>query len=208
LIFAILALLNFGMAEVLTFYFLNPPFCWSSEKIGIYSGYDFVVKGVCGILFIKLFQGCLPYPAIALLGLLSFMGSYLIMANSTTILGVYIAPVVGLLSQTATPIIRTIASRMVELSEQGSLFSSMAWIQLFCTALGGMVIQTVYAMTMSEIHGFIYYLAALLVCVPIILLMYVHFVFYYILLCLIYIGILHLLSGYSSLYIYVAWDVH
>ncbi len=69
-----------GSGEIITFYFLNPPFCWTSILIGIYSGYSFLLKGLFSIGFIKLLRNRMPELGFALTGLFSTTSYYVVLA--------------------------------------------------------------------------------------------------------------------------------
>ncbi len=73
-----------GGGEIITFYFLNPPFCWASDKIGLYSGIAFLIRGTGSLITLKLLKNRIPEMAIGIIGLISNIIYFLILAVATT----------------------------------------------------------------------------------------------------------------------------
>lgn len=82
--------LELGSGEIITFYFLNPPFCWTSVYIGIYAGYAFVMKSFFSICCIKVLKRRVSEMIIAITGVCSSMTYFLVLSGVTTTRGAFI----------------------------------------------------------------------------------------------------------------------
>ena len=87
--FFLISMMDFGAVEVITFYVLNPPLCWNSVLIGFYNSFAYVVQTIGSLLFLKLFHRYLKEYGLVIISCLSGIGFYLLLAQSTTTLMVF-----------------------------------------------------------------------------------------------------------------------
>lgn len=71
IIFMCSAAANLGKISVESIYFVDSPFCWSTEQIGIYGAMRIIFSNVCGIFVIKIFHIWTNDEVIALFGCLT-----------------------------------------------------------------------------------------------------------------------------------------
>ena len=67
-----------GIYNILTFYFLDPPFCWEADLIGLFNGVVFVVKSVGGGILTVLLIRRLQETTLLLIGCLSYIVYFLL----------------------------------------------------------------------------------------------------------------------------------
>lgn len=89
-IFFLVSVLDFGVIEIITFYVLNPPLCWNSVLIGYFNSYTYVIQTIGSLVFLKLFFRCLGEYGLVVLSCLSGVGYYILLAESTTTLMVFL----------------------------------------------------------------------------------------------------------------------
>ena len=87
--FFLISMMDFGAVEIITFYVLNPPLCWNSVLIGYYNSFAYIVQTIGSLLFLKLFHRCLQEYGLVIISCLSGIGFYLLLAQSTTTLMVF-----------------------------------------------------------------------------------------------------------------------
>ena len=90
LIFFLISVMDFGVVEIITFYVLNPPLCWNSVLIGYYTSFAYVLQTIGSLIFLKLFYRCLKEYGLVVVSCLSGVGYYLVLAQATTTLMVFI----------------------------------------------------------------------------------------------------------------------
>ena len=50
-------LIFYGGEEILTYYVLNPPFCWEAILIGFFKAWDYIVESIGCIIIIRWVKG-------------------------------------------------------------------------------------------------------------------------------------------------------
>lgn len=84
IIFILIYFAHIGEISVNTFYELGSPFCWSPESLGYFSASEYLWKSLGGLGLIKLLQKCgVVDEVVALFGMMSDIGHYVIMGLST-----------------------------------------------------------------------------------------------------------------------------
>ena len=83
-IFSLIATLDFGGTEIVTFYLLNPPLCWNSVLIGFFISEAYVVMTIGGVLFVKFLFARIRECGLVIASCLSGLLYYFILAGSTT----------------------------------------------------------------------------------------------------------------------------
>ncbi len=89
-IFLIISILDFGAVEIITFYVLNPPFCWSSVVIGYFHSFAYLVQTIGSLVFLKLFYRCAGEYGLVLISCISGIGYYVMLALARTTLMIFL----------------------------------------------------------------------------------------------------------------------
>ncbi|KAK3092483.1 hypothetical protein FSP39_003448 [Pinctada imbricata] len=108
-----------GRSTVEILYQLGPPFCWDSIEVGNWGTYRTLVQQVVAVIGIKLFQFCLSDEKIAIIGMFSAVGYFIMEGFSKTTFHLYLVPVVGCFQIAAIAMFRSIMSKMTPAHFQG-----------------------------------------------------------------------------------------
>ncbi|XP_022099492.1 proton-coupled folate transporter-like [Acanthaster planci] len=162
--------------SVITIYGLGPPFCWSETFVGVYNVIVNIAPAVASILALKLLGLCMSEYWMVYLGFLS--GIALMITTSlakTTALIAYVAPSVGLLRVLPTPILKFLATQLVKVDEQGSLFGAVAVLSSVGRALSPVVMNGIYSYTVKIGHPTVtFYVAGGILVIPLFINGYLH----------------------------------
>ncbi|XP_021357304.1 solute carrier family 46 member 3-like [Mizuhopecten yessoensis] len=145
-----------GRQSIEQLYQLNVPFCWNSVKIGWYSSINDVVRNVIGLCSIKCLQSCLFDEIIVIVSGLSSVFAYTLEALAVNDVMLMIVPVVGIFSILASPVIRSIMSKMTSPDKQGALFAGVAVMQSVCTVLSEVTSKSTYTATVDSFRGSVF----------------------------------------------------
>ena len=83
-IFSMVATLDFGGTEIVTFYLLNPPLCWDSVLIGFFISEAYLVMTIGGVTFVKFLFPRIRECGLVICSCMSGLLYYFILAGSTT----------------------------------------------------------------------------------------------------------------------------
>ncbi|XP_053398431.1 solute carrier family 46 member 3-like [Mercenaria mercenaria] len=149
---------NRGSIEML--YQLGKPFCWPSQKIGLFSAARHAAQGFAGIALITPLKKCLSEVRIAILSNFVNAGSFVLEAFARTDLMLYLVPVPALLGRLTVSMSKSIMSSMTDADKQGSLFASITAMTSICGSAAPFLNNAVYAATVSFFNGFIFLVLA------------------------------------------------
>ncbi len=101
-IFWLIALLDFGGTEIVTFYLLNPPLCWGSVLIAYYLSEAYIVMTIGSVIFVKFLFRPIKECGLIIVSCLSGLIYYVILAgarnNLTAFMGTCSSPAKGTLA--------------------------------------------------------------------------------------------------------------
>ncbi|KAH9519013.1 hypothetical protein Btru_008912 [Bulinus truncatus] len=141
-------------------FLMNEPFCWSSIKIGDVTTYQGLLSAFASLILMRALQRFLTDEIICILSLLSATGSRFFLAFAEYEWMIYTAYTIGMFELLLLPIIRAILSRMVPSTTRGSLFASVAVIEVATLAVAGAGFDALYSFTVSFWHGLTYFVIA------------------------------------------------
>ncbi|XP_065071359.1 lysosomal proton-coupled steroid conjugate and bile acid symporter SLC46A3-like [Rhopilema esculentum] len=166
----ILNMLSIGISPLLMLYTMNSPFCLSPIEVGYFIGTRFFLMGIGTALGIKSLGLLMQPHIVSLIGIISYIAYYTLLAFAQDKKTIYIACLAGVLSGTAGPIFRSILSRTVSQTEQGALFSAVSSLEMLFVFLGNFAFGAVYPVLNNLGHpGAIFILFDCLLLLPFLL---------------------------------------
>ncbi|XP_020897352.1 proton-coupled folate transporter [Exaiptasia diaphana] len=160
-----------GLTATITLFMIHTPLCFSPEWVGYFTAWRSLSIGLGAILGIKLLGKCFSELTIARFGILTRLGSLVLLGFSTTKLLIYMVPLVGLLNGCPLPIMRGMLSRIVSSDEQGALFAAVASLETLSNFLGSFMFNTLYPASLkADFPPFVFLLGAGLTIIPFVLL--------------------------------------
>ncbi|XP_010734095.3 proton-coupled folate transporter [Larimichthys crocea] len=165
LCFFLVVTVHFGSRELYVLYELSSPLCWGPALIGYGSAAQHLAY-LTSLLGLKLMQRCLADSWVALVGLASNIIGLVVfsVADSTDLM--FTGYGLCFLFMAATPVIRSKLSKLVDPSEQGALFASVACVESLCFLVGSGVFNSLYPATLHFMKGFPFLFAAIILFIP------------------------------------------
>lgn len=165
LCFFLVVTVHFGSRELYVLYELSSPLCWGPDLIGYGSAAQHLgyLSSLAGL---KIMQRCMEDSWVALVGLASNIVGLVVfsVANSTQLM--FTGYGLCLLFMTSTPVLRSKLSKLVDPSEQGALFASVACVESLCYLAGSGVFNSLYPATLHFMKGFPFLFAAIILFIP------------------------------------------
>ncbi|XP_028320364.1 proton-coupled folate transporter [Gouania willdenowi] len=165
LCFFFVLVVHFGCRDLYVLYVLSSPLCWGSDLIG----YGMAVQHLAyltSLLGLKVMRVCLQDSWMALVGLASNVTGLLVVSVANTTQLIFTGYGLCFLFMVATPVLRSKLSKLVDPSEQGALFASVACVESLCFLVGSSVFNSVYPATLHFMKGFPFLLGAFVLLVP------------------------------------------
>ncbi|XP_031596758.1 proton-coupled folate transporter [Oreochromis aureus] len=165
LCFFLVVTVHFGSRELYVLYELSSPLCWGPDLIGYGSAAQHLgyLSSLAGL---KIMQRCMEDSWVALVGLASNIVGLVVfsVANSTQLM--FTGYGLCLFFMTSTPVLRSKLSKLVDPSEQGALFASVACVESLCYLAGSSVFNSLYPATLHFMKGFPFLFAAIILFIP------------------------------------------
>ncbi|XP_046575204.1 proton-coupled folate transporter-like [Haliotis rubra] len=151
------SLCDSGGSNIDTLFFMNLPFCWSPEKMGVYDTISTVVRKTFGVAIVRVLQCCSSDAVMGILGSLSNAGGEMLFAFASTEWMLYLGfPGVAIIGFLPTPMARSVLSKQVPSNRQGAIFASLAVVQALCSVAAAVVYNNIYQMTVIYWRGAVY----------------------------------------------------
>ncbi|XP_051973593.1 solute carrier family 46 member 3-like isoform X1 [Xyrauchen texanus] len=168
-IFTSISFANTGGLSMMTLYELNEPLCWSEVLVGYGSAASLTVF-ITSFVGVYVFSRCLPDITIAFIGMLSvFIGMVMIAFAKTTVM-MFLVRIPTMFAIMPFPVLRSMMSKVISKSEQGSLFACVAFTENMSSYVASAVFSSIYAATVAWCPGFVFLLGAGLCLIPVSLL--------------------------------------
>ncbi|KAK7882092.1 hypothetical protein WMY93_028266 [Mugilogobius chulae] len=163
--FFVVVAVHSGCRELYVLFELSSPLCWGSELIG-YASAALHMAYLSSLLGLKLMTRCLEDSWVALVGLLSNITGLLVFtaANTTPLMFTGYGMLVFFMM--TTPVIRSKLSKLVDPSEQGALFASIACVETLCAMVGSSVFNSLFPATLHFMKGFPFLFGAIILVIP------------------------------------------
>ncbi|KAI4883158.1 hypothetical protein NFI96_001217 [Prochilodus magdalenae] len=165
LCFFLVITVHFGCRELYVLYELSAPLCWDSELIG-YGSAALHLSYLSSLLGLKALQYCLEDAWVAIVGLVSNMTGLVVFSVANTTALMFTGYGLSLLLMTSTPVLRSKLSKLVDPSEQGALFASVACVEGLCSLVASGVFNSLYPATLHVMKGFPFLFAAIILLIP------------------------------------------
>ncbi|XP_072046104.1 lysosomal proton-coupled steroid conjugate and bile acid symporter SLC46A3-like [Amphiura filiformis] len=165
-----IAIVGGGKVALEALYGMGEPFCWSAVDVGYFAALDLAANAIGGLVGGYLLGKCFQDIYIALLSILDTVLSLIFVATAQTSIFIYISIPVGMLRVLSSPVIKTVASKLVTDKEQGAIFACMGSIQALGSLLTPIMLTWVYSATVGFYSPFVFYYMIGLLTVPLFLL--------------------------------------
>ncbi|KAL2770130.1 solute carrier family 46 member 3 isoform b precursor [Daubentonia madagascariensis] len=155
-----------GTAPVFILYELNSPLCWNEVFIGYGSalGSATFLSSFLGIWF---FSYCMEDIHMAFIGIFTTMAGMAMTAFARTTLMMFLARVPFLFVIVPLSVLRSMLSKVVRSTEQGTLFACIAFLETLGGVIAVSVFNGIYSATVAWYPGFIFLLSAGLLLIPV-----------------------------------------
>ncbi|XP_058269636.1 proton-coupled folate transporter isoform X2 [Hemibagrus wyckioides] len=165
LCFFLVITVHFGARELYVLYELSTPLCWGSELIG-YGSAIYHVAYLTSLLGLRVLQFCLDDSCVAILGLVSNISSLVVFSVANTTGLMFTGYGLCFFFMAVTPVLRSKLSKLVDASEQGALFASVACVEGLCSLVASGVFNSLYPATLHMMKGFPFLFGAILLLFP------------------------------------------
>ncbi|XP_068173365.1 proton-coupled folate transporter-like [Antennarius striatus] len=165
LCFFLVLTVHFGSRSLYVLYELSSPLCWGPTLIGFGSAALHLVY-LTSLLGLKIMQRCLVDSWLALMGLASNIAGMVVFSVADTTLLMFAGYGLCFLSMVTTPVIRSKLSKLVDPSEQGALFASVACVESLSLLVSISLFNSLYPATRYFMKGFIFLFAAMILFIP------------------------------------------
>ncbi|XP_038139893.1 proton-coupled folate transporter isoform X1 [Cyprinodon tularosa] len=165
LCFFLVVTVHFGSRELYVLYELSSPLCWGSALIGWGSAAQNLAY-LSSLLGLKVMQRCLQDSWIALVGLASNMTGLVVFSVANTTQLMFTGYGLCFLFMASTPVLRSKLSKLVDPSEQGALFASVACVESLCYLVGSSIFNSLYPASLHFMKGFPFLFAAFILFIP------------------------------------------
>ncbi|XP_066515065.1 proton-coupled folate transporter [Hoplias malabaricus] len=165
LCFFLVVTVHFGSRELYVLYELSAPLCWDSELIGFGSA-ALHLSYLSSLLGLKTMQQCMEDSWVAIIGLSSNMIGLVVFSVANTTALMFTGYGLSLFLMTSTPVLRSKLSKLVDPSEQGALFASVACVEGLCSLVASGVYNSLYPATLTIMKGFPFLFGAILLIIP------------------------------------------
>ncbi|KAG5844738.1 hypothetical protein ANANG_G00165750 [Anguilla anguilla] len=165
LCFLLVVTVHFGSRDLYVLYELSAPLCWGPELVGFGSA-ALHLAYLSSLLGLRVLQLCLDESWVALLGLASNGAALLVISNASSTALMFTGYGLNFLSMASTPVLRSKLSKLVDSSQQGALFASVACVESLCSLLATGVFNSLYPATLHIFKGFPFLFGAILLLIP------------------------------------------
>ncbi|XP_065137081.1 proton-coupled folate transporter [Paramisgurnus dabryanus] len=163
--FFLLVFVHLGCRELYVLYELSAPLCWGSELIGYGSAANNLTY-LTSLIGLKLMKYCLKDFWVALVALTSNITGLIVISVANTTAIMFTGYGLCFLSMACTPVLRSKLSKLVDPSEQGALFASVACVEGLCSLVSSAVFNSLYPATLHFMRGFPFIFGALVLVIP------------------------------------------
>jgi Na+/melibiose symporter-like transporter len=165
----------FGSVTVL--FTKHYPLCWGPEMIGYYMATKIAMAGIGIVFAFKVLTKCFKETLIVIIGCVCYIISNIIVGFAKTTVAMFMSCIPALLAVAAPPCIRSIASKMVEKHEEGTLCSIIAVTETIAQIVSPVSVNLLYPVGLNKLHmpGFAFLFQAGILCIPVVLFSVIHY---------------------------------
>ncbi|XP_019592123.1 lysosomal proton-coupled steroid conjugate and bile acid symporter SLC46A3 isoform X1 [Rhinolophus sinicus] len=156
-----------GISPIFILYELDSPLCWNEVLIGYGSALG-SVSFLSSFLGIWLFSYCMEDIYMALIGIVTTMAGMAMTAFARTTLVMLLARLPFLFTIVPLSVLRSMMSKVVLSTEQGTLFACIAFLETLSGVTAVSTFNGIYSATVAWFPGFTFLLSAGLLLIPVI----------------------------------------
>ncbi|XP_030632828.1 proton-coupled folate transporter [Chanos chanos] len=165
LCFFVVVSVHFGSRDLYVLYELSSPLCWGSELIGYGSAAQHLTY-LTSLVGLRTMQRCLEDSWVAIIGLVSNISSLVVISIANTTALMFTGYGLCFLFMASTAVLRSKLSKLVDPSELGALFASVACVEGLCSLVSSGVFNSLYPATLHFMKGFPFLFGAILLLIP------------------------------------------
>ncbi|XP_067221485.1 proton-coupled folate transporter [Chanodichthys erythropterus] len=165
LCFFLVVSVHLGCSDLYVLYELSAPLCWGPEMIG----YGSAAKNLAyltSLTGLRAMQCCLEDSWVALVGLTSNIVGLIVISVADTTALMFTGYGLCFLFMASTPVLRSKLSKLVDPSEQGALFASVACVEGLCSLVSSGVFNSLYPASLHFMKGFPFLFGAFILLIP------------------------------------------
>ncbi|KAK7156535.1 hypothetical protein R3I94_006558 [Phoxinus phoxinus] len=163
--FFLVVSVHLGCSDLYVLYELSAPLCWGPELIG----YGSAAKNLAyltSLMGLRAMQCCLEDSWVAVVGLTSNIVGLIVISIADTTPLMFTGYGLCFLFMASTPVLRSKLSKLVDPSEQGALFASVACVEGLCSLVSSGVFNSLYPATLHFMKGFPFLFGAVILLIP------------------------------------------
>lgn len=164
--FFLVVSVHFGCRDLYVLYELSAPLCWGPELIG-YGSAVLQLTYLTSLIGLRAMQCCLEDSWVALVALTSNIIGLIVISVADTTALMFTGYGLCFLFMACTPVLRSKLSKLVDPSEQGALFASVACVEGLCSLVSSGVFNSLYPATLHFMKGFPFIFGALILFIPV-----------------------------------------
>lgn len=154
-----------GTSPIFILYELDSPLCWNEVFIGYGSALG-SISFLSSFLGIWVFSYFMEDIHMAFIGILTTMVGMAMTAFARTTLMMFLVRLPFLFTIVPLSVLRSMMSKVVRSTEQGTLFACIAFLETLSGATAVTVFNGIYSATVGWYPGFIFLLSAVLLLIP------------------------------------------
>ncbi|GFO41351.1 proton-coupled folate transporter [Plakobranchus ocellatus] len=178
-IFILTVAVNFSRPGVETLFQLKYPLCWPATKVYTFSGLRIFLSWVVILCALALMQKLFKMADrhICTVGIISSILTNAALSLSVNSVMVYEAAVVGVMTRSIIPMLRSILSSLVPQDHQGAMYSSLSCVESFGASVFSTISNRIYYVTLSSWAGLIFMIFACIMILALILIIILNVLF-------------------------------
>ncbi|XP_030642876.1 proton-coupled folate transporter [Chanos chanos] len=146
-------LMAVGETSILLLYLMYEPREFTTVLFGVFNAVRMLLLGFSLLGLFPLLLRCFSEMTLAKLSALTRAAAYILLACSTNTWMVFLVAVVGAPAGITQAVIRSLSSAIVELDEQGAMFSFTASVEATCILIAGTMFNGLYPLTLTTFPG-------------------------------------------------------
>ncbi|XP_078697177.1 lysosomal proton-coupled steroid conjugate and bile acid symporter SLC46A3-like [Branchiostoma floridae x Branchiostoma belcheri] len=154
------ALIQAGVAEVGLLFVKAEPLKWSESLYGYWQAAQNVIPSITLLVVMPFLAKRLPDTALVIIGAVSFVAKFEVMAFSSTTWLMFCAAVAGAFQYLTLGALHGMISKLVDSNEQGATFSLMGVLECGSALFSSLIFNSLYAVTLTFFHGTCFLLMA------------------------------------------------
>ncbi|XP_005102771.2 proton-coupled folate transporter [Aplysia californica] len=170
--FILTVAVNFSKPGVWTLYLMKWPLCWSASELLTLSGTQITCNWIVILLVVAVLQKVFKMAdrQIVLIGCVSSIMSAAFSSVAINDRMVYEVAVLSVMIRVIIPMLRSILSCAVDVTEQGAMYSGLGFIETLAVGVFGLAANRIYYATVSTFAGAVFVVCAALMFVALVVL--------------------------------------